>query len=1324
MPQLQFAPLPSRDSVVQRPPLRPADEALARRQSEVHTRRPSLFEAGSQHHSAQTPSTSKTPEEAQPLTFEKRSVTRNTSPVEPARTGLAVPSASRSGIAAAEAVATSKADSVAPRCPATEPMAAPREPKSLLTNALATHGPARLPQASTGSSGILRKDQAGALASPTSKPHPQEACSEGTVVDASSRTAAPPLKTHFVEPPKPQRLHGSPPSRLMPTTNKSPPATIGSARPAKRPAPRTTAVQLHCSEKQEQRLSLTEARVASLGTEAPVLTRSRCLVFQESTDVLERAAERAARLARGEGARNAGGVDGGVAGAAAATATDTAPAASLAAEASRRRGSQHSASSAGEESCSTRSSWFIRGSSPCTSLAASPVESPMHSKPYDDSSATDHDDDGNETPARTPSADKSGVLTLGRASSTPTANGANTGAAPQVRRLAFAPSPQPSLASRRPREGGEAAVSWRAARLARPGPSPSPTSRERSSAALTEVMEQEQEQEQSPSPSPSPLPSPSPAPAGTRSQQEGAPGASKKSLSFTVCPQPERDNGRHQASRSRLSGSPAPTALSYTQRVRGMRGGGPILSPAPPTSAGKFRPSPSVASSTVSASASGYSEDEEDGSDDDDDEEDPDDDSSNLDSDSDAETGDSAGSDSNDLSNEDEADSGSESVLDGAAAEEPDDEVQPTDPEGDPVEGGPPRAEASQGKDSGARSQQQGVFGDARVLGSGAAAPPAAAAAGKAKAWNRSEAALTRERAGGNLDTASDHASPQRSVRGVSLRAGLSSSRTRSPVPRVLPPLVVPGLTSKDSRDFSHPICFLPDTFEDSAPTSPVLSTDAEVLAAEAPNGRTNSVWTSDTGGGPSARRCSWQNAAATTTTTAAPATGATPLSLPFHRGRDRTPASGTTSDVEMAGSQTGWRGPSWMQAHAHATRSPDVPAGASVEGKDFAGPSSLGLTFDGMRSRAHNMGNATSRAMSDYQRAWSSFHRRNSSTATPSPHGSHATSPSRGAPPSSASLLCAGTLSPRSPPTRPAAQRAASAVSQVRCRPSVAQCSTAAVVGATSPPHESALGHLKHYFDQPPRASFGDVSRTSGVTTPASGAQSPVFGGFGGIGGGSGGASAAAARYWNETLSALASAVTGESSAAKGGYRSEPNEFFAHNRSRSVPLDAMADDDAAAATAPPTTCPSPTERAGAAPKLPDDQAAGQRTLSPVPRPIRIASPPAAAWNSDRDGEAVARHAMRPRRRSRSSRRAEARAAKSQGASPPPLEYLRREMGEDGHTRLVVVATDDAEQRERERARTRRTKKKTSTTSMEFNWGRCKIIQPGAAAAEASEARR
>ncbi|SPO37791.1 uncharacterized protein PSFLO_03267 [Pseudozyma flocculosa] len=1291
MPLIQFATPPTRESAFQggRPPARsdqahhlpaPSRSPLPPSQTQQQQRRqqpqapPAVAATAiSQPEPLGRPSATAAEVQPEPLTFEKRPLARTPSSPEPAENKPQPTSPVQSTDLAA---GTSAATTFLPASGLSA-----REPKSLLADALSNHRPQRPALPSAVSSGILRKDRG--ADSPTSLASAREAhTTDDDVAPRDTRTPITPLKTHFVEPVKPRRS----PSRSPPRH-----AAAKGDRPTSQGAPRQTAVRLHRSEQVDQHLTLTEERVASLGSEPPVLTRRRCLVFQESSDVLERAAERAARHARADGVGGHG-----AAGEAAAAA------ASASADASRRRGSQHSTSSAGEESCSTRSSWVPRGSSPPTSLAASPTGSLLHADKETEEEDNEADyasgDDGNDneddaTPARTPSAETPTALTgvAQTSASTPkAADLAPAAAVDKALKLTFAQSPQEILAQRKARHDVD---------LARPRPS---LSKFKASS--------------SPAPSrPGRLGHAEPgveAKLPEEAPQEAA-GAvadsTKRSLSFTVCPHPERDQARDPSSRSKLSGSPAPNALSYKQRVSGIRGGGPIRSPAPHAAEQGIRPS-SIASSTLSASSSGYSEDEEDDSEDyeEDDE---------L-TDSGADTGEGVESDlgSNDedddaasertdaTDDDDEEEDEEEEVLDASETDQPS-LSRPT--AGKAPETGLGRSAVApwllqnsagdagdRGTDSDAANQRMPKIGFLETV--------------KRRSLSQGDAADRTRLPDDTAAAVAGQTSPRRGDRSAAHPPG-PSSRSKSPAPKTLA-RTRPALVSRDSRNFSHPMCFLPDTFEDSAPTSPALSThnDAHDLAS---SGLPGQHYASDLGSGPNSRRCSWQNPSGA----AGPTSGATPLSLPFHRGRDRAPASGPTSDAEAAGPQhMTWRGPSWMQAHSLHAKPADI-ADATEAGH---AASSLGLTSDGVPLRPVQMRHASSKAVDDYQRAWSSLHRRDSSSVA-SPPGTQAVSPTRnGTPMSSVGLLCPGTLSPRSPPTRPAsAQRALSTASQVRCKPAMAQCSTAAVVGATSPPKDNALSHLKHYFDHPP-AAFGDVSRTSEGTTPASGTHSPVLGG---------GAGAVAARYWNETLTALAHAMAGESTHAehsdhaREGYRSEPGEYGRHGRSRSAPLDALVGPQGAVPSSssawpgPPEACPdsgashrdAPADEAHSA----GGAAAWHRAVSPAPRPIRIASPPAAAWNSDRDGEALARPRQR-RPRTATSKKPTRTVAKSQGASPPSalLEYMRREVGPDGHTRLVVVEDDER------RLRTRR-KKKTSSTSMEFNWGRCKITNPAPAPA-------
>ncbi|KAI3482515.1 hypothetical protein L1887_54820 [Cichorium endivia] len=299
-------------------------------------------------------------------------------------------------------------------------------------------------------------------------------------------------------------------------------------------------------------------------TNAP---RKRSLVIQEHADVIERVAERAARQAS-------------------TVELDRADQPPHARHTARAR--QHSASSAGEETASTRSSWAVRSSSRGSSVATSPTV-------VSDVNAQELSDLDLNKPARDPklSADSSVTPIFHSAEVKPEAEPSRPpppATAASSRKLVFVDPPPP-----RPRHD------------APPPEAPKLTSAATSSKARTNAV----------------------------SDDDGHDAHSRKALSFAACPKPERParlSPAHATRRAKkLSASPAPHKLAYPQRLRGIRGIDPIRSPAPdravPLTHVAAKDWKAAIHDPPSSEGSGYSEDEEDDDDDDSDDDDDDDDS-------------------------------------------------------------------------------------------------------------------------------------------------------------------------------------------------------------------------------------------------------------------------------------------------------------------------------------------------------------------------------------------------------------------------------------------------------------------------------------------------------------------------------------------------------------------------------------------------------------------------------------------------------------------------------------------------------------------------
>ena len=1036
-------------------------------------------------------------------------------------------------------------------------------PKSLLSSALAatsSQGSDHVSLHPTSTCGILKKQPL----SPVSNARAHD-LSDPALHHQPSASAAPVVKPKFVEPIKPSR-HKSP----SPLTRSRSLATAPSQDASdliSEPEHQHVAVNEH--KEATTSSPLTAERLAILETESPVLTRRRGLVFQESSLLLERAAVRAARLSSKDGAHDG----------------QQLPSAQR--DYARRRGSHHStssAASAGEESSSTRSSWVTRTNSRTSSLGTSPSATSIH-----DADSMPKDDDAQD------SDQGAQVSSINVGPITPLATLNDVNPFDQI----AVPSQTPILTKDQDQEGQ--------ARMVVESPEPVPDrklkfaqspeeliERDARRASTSKLLQIAREEVLSSTPQ---------AKAHTmRKQGDDAPTAvggapvstvppsGKRSLSFTVCPHPQRDEAKLRSSRPKLSASPAPQALSYKQRLRAMRGG-PIRSPAPSKPKMRsFRPSP--APHPKAGSASGYSEDEEDssGEDTEDDED---------------QTGSSFANGSSSLATGSEED-GDEDDDDSEAAHLR--AVQGRQEEGKDSQG-------SDGSDDDPELEKQGIV--RRPAGTGSNTSVGTSLKG-------------------------DHRPSVRDRRSRS--AGAAAT------------LLSPRLLEKDSRTFSHPICFLPDTFEDSAPPSPLLSGDDYTSPGQ---GWPGSGRASEVESGPNSRRCSFQNVPNQS--------GALPISLPFHRGRDRSrvanAASAGVSDSEHhAGPNAGWRAPSWMQhqhqhSHSHTHLYPShamrrhTPIGSPKASDSEAMPLSTSLSALHCRTSAHpsrpvNMRFSSSRGTADSVGPSWSPSRRSSSVAR-----SHVGKPSGLSTLTQASTSLSAAVASCSPPSRPGAgQRSASSVNAIRCRPSVAECSNTLVSGATSPPRETAWHQLQHCLASPPP---GEGSRlASGATTPGSGSYRQEVG-------------AAISRYWTDTLTSLAQAMTDELAHAGNAVfgrdaqgQSQPQHqphdegFGRHDRANSVALEAQAESGMRAE-------PEQQERVSL-----------DETQPPCrPQPIRIASPRASAWNSDRDGEGIAHRARTTGKKK--TRKADKSAGHSHGSSPTQLVRVERE--EDGHTCLVAV---------------------------------------------------
>ena len=1079
-----------------------------------------------------------------PLTFQKRILPQLTTSPEPVKESFDLPQ-SRISL-----------DDARPHRPQLDDSKKP----SLLSTAMITSSAQPPRSASTTNLGILRRAESENVQSST------EGMSRATIDATEGINPAPRPRLHFVEPHKETVSHVT-------------------ARPETSVGPHNT---------NDSNAGTTAQPSASSASEHPTSVepapRKRSLVIQEHADVLERAAERAARQANNLSTQ--------------------------ALEQHTRTGAlgrsrQHSTSSAGDETASTRSSWALRSNSRGSSVGTSPT-------------IVSDDSNAEEPPAFELSkhAEESSVVPI---FNNTTVND-TADAPPQLpaaptssRRLTFI-DPAPSRRRVPPKV-------WPIS------PSRRDSDREASSSSKKDVS------------------------AVSDGDGHTTGESSRRVLAFAACPKPERAARLSPAHatrkpKSKLSASPAPHKLAYPARLRGIRGSDPIRSPAPD----RIAPLSTQLESwgepdqDVSSEGSGYSEDEED-----DDSEDDDDDDLGRSDDSDIQS-------LNESLSQQSEEGGS--IEETAASPVPSMEVEEL------RESPSAASNATQGESEAQYSASGNVGapqqGPSRVDARRRSSTPGLdqlAAANAALAAQRSPPRLSQ---------------PPRSQQ-TSPRSGAPNRSARKLKPK---------------ESFSHPMCFLPDAFEDSAPPTP---TEPESDGYEPPRANLLHGWLSEGGSAASSRRASWQQQPSPGLRGSAPINQeglAVPITLPpFRRTRERTAPHGVTSDGEQSSRSLGGNA-AFIRESAGFGRSlncNDESLAMRNAGASQPPPLGISVPADGRPSQpvmwrhlSTQYVSGTERpstAVAGYRRASHSMEPRKVSSAFTSPIGSYSHLAGRITPLSHASS------SER--PVRPSVgkQRAVSTSSHIRSRPSVAPSLHDTVAGATSPPREDAFTHLKHQLAQSPR-SHGEGQRgpSSGSTTPGwtSDGQLP---------------SQTTSRYWTERLSSLAQAMSEELSMVGNavlGYDTKtitalPNGEDApreargepHRRSHSVPLQSVAlpHEITTAMEEPlePASAQSTHPTASAtAPITALEPPASRRNSVGVPVPIRP-KPIAAldAWSTERDGETHAPPGAANRRRRRGAQMTDESGSIDDDTATQPFQFAKKEVGEDGQTRLVVIHTSD-----------------------------------------------
>ncbi|CDU25829.1 uncharacterized protein SPSC_06000 [Sporisorium scitamineum] len=1051
--------------------------------------------------------------EHQPLTFQKRILPQLTTSPEPAAESFDLPP-SRKSLDEANSHRMHAGESKKP---------------SLLSTAMVASSAYPPRSASTTNLGILRRAESENARSSL------DGASRVAGDASDATTSAPRPRLHFIEPHKQPASHVSArPDTAVGTTNTNEgnaTTTNNTVAPA---------------------LSSTTATAATQYTaEVEPAPRKRSLVIQEHADVLERAAERAARQANHLSSQ--------------ALEQHTHTGAFV-------RSRQHSTSSAGDETASTRSSWALRSSPRGSSTGTSP------SLVSDDNAQESPQIELSKPSERPPIVP---IFTKANANDRVDAAGVQPPPANPPRKLTFI-SPAPSKRRRLPETKPV-----------------SPTRRESDHNATASSSRN--------------------VSAVNDGEGQAPTDASRRVLAFAACPKPQRAARLSPAHatrkpKSNLSASPAPHKLAYPQRLRGIRGSDPIRSPAPDkariasTQAAKW----DELLEDVSSEGSGYSEDEEDGdSDQDQDGDDDDDDHDAL--------SDSSPSDNQSLIDSllEKSEDSASLLRDDASSSIPDSVEELRE---EAVEAGELANRPS------SKNAQAGQQTDRHPVG--ALLSDSEPSSSRQTSSRRSSSALPDPRLAARTSFANQTSPPRLSHPSRSTQTSPMSS--------------LPGRTSRKLRpkeSFSHPMCFLPDAFEDSAPPTP---TEPESDAYESSQ-RANLLlgWLSEGGSAASSRRASWQPPLPPASPRAhgeGQEELAVPITLPpFRRTRERTAQQGVMSDGEQNSRSLGGNA-AFIRESAGFGRNdePLEQRSAGVSPRASQGPHSLGISvpLQGRPSQPVSWRHLSSQHVPSagavaYRRASHSMEPRRYSSTVTSPIGSYSHTHAAGRFRQNAGL---------ERPVRPSAgkQRAVSTSSHIRSRPSVAPSMHDDVVVATSPPRDDASALLKHLAHSP--KSAGEAQRgvnASGSTTPGwmSDGQLP----------------SQTSRYWTERLSSLAQAVSEElsivGSAVLGKEKLNDVEEGEHRRAHSVLLDGL-------------------DRETAQQAEEGVEAWARRNSVGVPVPIK---PVASEWTADRDGQTQFRGAN-----------GEVEVDAEGEDEGKAFQFAKRHVDTDGSTRLVVIHTSNA----------------------------------------------
>uniref|UniRef100_V5E9Q6 Uncharacterized protein n=1 Tax=Kalmanozyma brasiliensis (strain GHG001) TaxID=1365824 RepID=V5E9Q6_KALBG len=481
-------------------------------------------------------------------------------------------------------------------------------------------------------------------------------------------------------------------------------------------------------------------------------------------------------------------------------------------------------------------------------------------------------------------------------------------------------------------------------------------------------------------------------------------------------------------------------------------------------------------------------------------------------------------------------------------------------------------------------------------------------------------------------------------------RASQSSrSNQTSPLSRKLKP--------KDS--LSHPMCFLPDAFEESAPPTP---TEPDSDAYD-PLQRANllSGWLSEGGSASSSRRASWQMQHPTGASRRGSGEEglAVPIDTlpPFRRARERAASPGLTSEGENTSRSLGGNA-AFIRESAGLGRSPSHNAETVASPRRPSHVDALGISvpvagrpaqpFSWRQVSSHQVPQRPSTGMTGYRRASHSVEPRKATSAFTSPVGSY-----------SQQVHITGRITPSrgAAVSRPSAgkQRAVSSSSHIRSRPLVAPSTHDDVVVATSPPRHDASAHLKHHLAHSPTSPIRPESQRR--DTHASGSTTPGWTSEGQL------PSQSTSRYWTQRLSSLAQAMSEELSIVGNavlGKEKVSTEVVegeegqaSHRRSRSVPMEGAVVDSAA------SIVPEVSQQS----LSPSVSARRNSAGVPVPKPNA-----AGAWTAKRDGQT-----QPPVRRNKHASEEDA----SSGDEGKPFRFAKKEVGEDGMTRLVVIHTSE-----------------------------------------------